>query len=47
METKEIVMLAFLILMALVGCATLIWLLGSLDRDEDGSQPDDHGHGGH
>ncbi len=47
METKQFVMLGFLILMAVVGSGYLLYLLGSLDRDEDGKNSDDHGHGGH
>lgn len=46
METKQFVMLGFLILMAFVGSGYLIYLLGSLDGDDEGTKSDDHGHGG-
>ena len=46
METKEFVMLGVMLLLAVVGSTYLIYLLGSLDGDDDGSKPNDHGHGG-
>lgn len=43
MEPKQILMLTVLLLIALIGCATLVYVMMNLDNKEDG----DDSHGGH
>lgn len=47
METKQLVMLIFLLAVAFVGSGALIYVLQSLDRDEDGNGGGSHGHDDH
>lgn len=45
MEFKQIFMLVVLSALAVIGSGVLIYILGSLDREDDGDQnKDSHGH---
>ena len=44
METKAIVMLIVLILVALIGCGGLVYTMMNLDKNDENHKDDHHGH---